>query len=102
MRWQRQRASDSAEVADPPESKVVLDRETLMRAALAALFIVVVSCMMVSGQSQPGSTDRPVAFTHVTVIDATGSPAQPDMTVVVTGNRISALGHFGNVTGISD
>jgi hypothetical protein len=28
----------------------------------------------------------------VTVIDATGTPAQPNMTVVVSGNRITALG----------
>src|ERR1044071_1519249 len=40
----------------------------------------------------PGKTGGVVAFTHVTVIDATGSPAQPDMTVVVKGNRITAIG----------
>ena len=40
---------------------------------------------------------RPLAFTHVTVIDATGSPAQPDITVVVSANRISALGKTGSV-----
>lgn len=40
---------------------------------------------------------RPLAFTHVSVIDATGKPAQPDMTVVVTGNRITALGKTGSV-----
>jgi imidazolonepropionase-like amidohydrolase len=33
-----------------------------------------------------------LAITGVTVIDATGEPAQPGMTVVVTGNRITALG----------
>ena len=33
-----------------------------------------------------------VAITNVTVIDATGAPAQPDMTVVVQGDRIAALG----------
>jgi len=31
-------------------------------------------------------------FTHVTVIDGTGRPEQPDMTVVINGDRISALG----------
>ena len=34
----------------------------------------------------------PLVFTHVTVIDATGAPAKPDMTVVVEGSRITALG----------
>lgn len=33
-----------------------------------------------------------VAITNVTVIDATGAPAQPDMTVVVRGDRIATLG----------
>lgn len=33
-----------------------------------------------------------LVFTHATVIDTTGGPEQHDTTVVVTGNRISALG----------
>jgi imidazolonepropionase-like amidohydrolase len=33
----------------------------------------------------------PVAITHVTVIDATGAPARPDMTVVIVGDRITEL-----------
>ena len=32
------------------------------------------------------------ALAHVTVIDMTGAPPQPDMTVVVTGNRIATVG----------
>lgn len=35
---------------------------------------------------------RVVAFTHVTVIDMTGAPPMKDMTVVVTGERIWAIG----------
>lgn len=38
-----------------------------------------------------------IAFTHITVIDATGSAAKPDMTVVITGNRITAIGSTGKV-----
>ena len=34
----------------------------------------------------------PLAITHVTVIDATGSPAQGDRTVVITGDRITSIG----------
>lgn len=37
-------------------------------------------------------TPTPLAITHVTVIDATGAPPQHNMTVVVTGNRITAIG----------
>ncbi len=33
-----------------------------------------------------------LALTHVTVIDMTGAPAKADMTVIVTGDRITALG----------
>jgi imidazolonepropionase-like amidohydrolase len=36
-----------------------------------------------------------LVFNHVTVIDATGSLPQPDMTVVITGNRITALDKTG-------
>ncbi len=35
---------------------------------------------------------RPLVFTHVTVIDMTGAPPSPDMTVVISGDRITELG----------
>ncbi|HMF55105.1 MAG TPA: amidohydrolase family protein [Pyrinomonadaceae bacterium] len=38
-----------------------------------------------------------IAITHVTVIDATGAAAQADMTVVVTGDRITAVGRSASV-----
>jgi len=38
-----------------------------------------------------------IAFTHVTVIDATGAAAKPDMTVIVEGEKIAAVGKFGEV-----
>ncbi len=50
------------------------------------------------GQSAPSSKPRALAFTHVTVIDATGSPAQPNMTVVIAGGRIAAIGSSADVT----
>ena len=37
------------------------------------------------------STDPVLAIKDVTVIDATGAPAQPSMTVVVRGSRIAAI-----------
>jgi hypothetical protein len=36
----------------------------------------------------------PLAFTHVTVIDATGQPALHDCTVIVVGDRIQSIGDF--------
>jgi|SRR3989475_1503466 len=38
-----------------------------------------------------------LVITHVTVIDATGAPMQPDMTLVITGNRIVALRKTGTI-----
>ncbi|MGH9752966.1 MAG: amidohydrolase family protein [Blastocatellia bacterium] len=48
-------------------------------------------------QSQPSSQSKPLVFTHVTVIDATGAAAKPDMTVVLTGERITEIGKSGKV-----
>jgi imidazolonepropionase-like amidohydrolase len=35
-----------------------------------------------------------IAITHATVIDATGAPPQPDMTILITDHRITAVGGF--------
>ena len=40
----------------------------------------------------PSDLPKSLILTHVTVIDATGSPARPGMTVVIQGHRITALG----------
>ncbi len=59
----------------------------------ALLFLLV--CLLpleVFGRQEAGSGQTALVFTHVTVIDATGAPAKPDMTVVIKGGRISALG----------
>ena len=48
-------------------------------------------------QTQQGFNLKPIVFTHVTVIDATGAPAKPDMTVVISGERIVTLGKTGKV-----
>jgi imidazolonepropionase-like amidohydrolase len=41
--------------------------------------------------------DQTLAFTHVNAIDATGSPVQPDMTVIVEGKRILRVGKSKDV-----
>jgi hypothetical protein len=41
---------------------------------------------------RPQSQVKTLAIEHVTIIDATGAPAMPDMTVVVVGNRIANVG----------
>ncbi len=65
----------------------------------ALLFLLV--CLLPVGLfAQQGDNNRQKAlvFTHVTVIDATGAPAKPDMTVVVRGDRIEALGKTSKLT----
>ncbi len=64
----------------------------------ALLFLLV--CLLpleVFGRQEAGSGQTALVFTHVTVIDATGAPAKPDMTVVVRGDRIEALGKTGKL-----
>ena len=39
----------------------------------------------------------PLVLTHVTVIDTTGGPAQPDMTLVIRGERIVEMGKSGKI-----
>ncbi len=51
---------------------------------LALLLLSVVTVAQQRGQ--------PLAITHVNVIDATGAPVRPDTTVIVNGERISAMG----------
>jgi len=61
-----------------------------MRKALALLTIIL-SPVLVVAQSQS------FAITHVTVLGTDGTPAKTDMTVVVTGNRIAAVGKTGKI-----
>ena len=41
---------------------------------------------------------KALVLTHLTIIDITGGPPKPDMTVVVTGNQITDLGEAGKVS----
>ena len=45
-----------------------------------------------------GAQENSLAFVHATVIDATGAPAQSNVTVVINGDRITALGKSAEVT----
>src|SRR3954469_7773624 len=48
-------------------------------------------------QPKPASGQRALVFTHVTVIDATGAEALPDMSVSISGDRILELGRAGRI-----
>ena len=66
-----------------------------MHRAFASVFLVIFSLATIVVPSS--AADPVLAFRHVNVIDATGSPVRPDMTVVVEGQRIVDLGKSGHV-----
>jgi imidazolonepropionase-like amidohydrolase len=54
--------------------------------------LIILSCaVLLSGQTVSPAAST-VVFTHVTVIDVTRGLLRPDITVVVAGNRIAAVG----------
>jgi imidazolonepropionase-like amidohydrolase len=58
---------------------------------LANLFLLLLSFPLAS----PASSSEALVLQHVTVIDGTGRAPQPDQTVVIVGNRITAIGPPG-------
>jgi imidazolonepropionase-like amidohydrolase len=60
--------------------------------------VVILTSSAVWGQAEFDSTGPGLAITHVSVIDATGAPAQPDQTVLVSEGRIVALGNGAGVS----
>lgn len=67
-----------------------------MRKSLS-LLLLLIFVNQTTAQRRPDTESSALAFTHVTVIDMTGTPPKLDMTVVVTGNRITDLGQYGKV-----
>jgi imidazolonepropionase-like amidohydrolase len=68
-----------------------------MKNAMRFLLLCLLA-LEVFGQHQVASSAQSaLVFTHVTVIDATGAPAKPEMTVVIKGGRIAVLGKTGNL-----
>ncbi|MBW3569883.1 MAG: amidohydrolase family protein [Gemmatimonadetes bacterium] len=49
------------------------------------------------GSSSPPTPAATLAITHVTVVDVTGGPARPGQTVLVSGDRIVAVGPAAQV-----
>lgn len=62
-----------------------------MKSMLLLLLFCVLSVSLGAQQTEAPQTNI-LAFIHITVIDATGAAPMPDMTVVVTENRITAVG----------
>jgi hypothetical protein len=70
-----------------------LTRRTLLEKSLALGAGTVASLVDLGGALNCfAAADDTLAFTHVTVIDATGGPALDDRTVIVEGDRIRKIG----------
>jgi imidazolonepropionase-like amidohydrolase len=58
---------------------------------LSTLVFFVLASPLIA-QENSTAQKRPLVFTHVTVIDVTGGPVQPDRTVVISDGHIIAIG----------
>lgn len=67
-----------------------------MRKTQILLMLLILSAMP-PAQSKQTRPQESLVLNRVTVIDATGAPAEPNMTVVIVGDRITAFGKTGNV-----
>lgn len=68
-----------------------LCHEKAQKAQIGFCLFLSVLCLFVA-KIPANHTQAPIVFTHVTIIDVNGSAPRRDMTVVITGDRISAVG----------
>src|SRR5262245_468471 len=66
-----------------------------MRNVFVLPLVIILQAALFS-QTRQGAAPQTIAFTHVTVIDPASAAVRRDLTVVITGNRISALGKTGD------
>ncbi len=77
---------------------MTMTRREFMGNSLAVGTMSLVSHLDPARRLRDGASESDVlAFTHVTVIDATGRPALPEQTVLVNGDRIAAIEKFGKL-----
>src|SRR5438128_1042616 len=64
---------------------------------IVRLPLILLCSILLLSQPKAASGQRSLVFTHVTVIDATGAAAKPEMSVIISGQRIVKLGRTGRV-----
>ncbi len=64
---------------------------------VCALTLLLVVAQLVFAQPSQPASEKSLVLTEVTVMDCTGAAPQTNMTLVIAGNRISALGKTGSV-----
>ncbi|HEX6188182.1 MAG TPA: amidohydrolase family protein [Pyrinomonadaceae bacterium] len=62
-----------------------------------ALIVTATGSALAGARSEQKLEQKILVISDVTVIDATGAPAQPNMTVVITGDRITKIAKTGEV-----
>ena len=62
------------------------------------LTVLLIVPVLLRARPKPDRTQAPIAFTHVTVIDVTGGPARRDTTVLIAGDRITAIGDSASIS----
>src|SRR5215472_13654383 len=92
MIYSREIAERSCGVA--PRTKEVRDGTQAMKKLSAFLLLTLLPGSLL-GRPNQNPQSHSLALTHVTVIDATGAPPKADMTVLVTDDRITAIGETG-------
>jgi imidazolonepropionase-like amidohydrolase len=63
-----------------------------MRKPFALALIILLRAGLAAQVERGAAPPSPLAFNHVTVVDVKGGRLEPDMTVIVVGNRIAAVG----------
>ena len=59
--------------------------------------LLLISFALPAARSQQKLQQNILAISDVTVIDATGAPAKPNMTVIITGDQITQIAKTGEV-----
>jgi len=63
-----------------------------LRLLILLLFLLFLLTLFSIAQSTSGTNSPALVLTHVTIIDATGAPPQPEMSVIISAGRIAAIG----------
>lgn len=65
---------------------------------MISLMLSTMMTFLLAASALPQTQPRSLALTHVTVIDAVSASASPEMTVVITGNRITEINKTGSAS----
>lgn len=68
-----------------------------MKKTTLFLLLLLLLPLPLSAQQKETGERKSFALTHVTIIDVKGAQARRDMTVIISGSRITAIGKYGRV-----